>query len=571
MILDGITGGISILLLIPLLSLTGIVGDSKSELIENMSLPFLDASDKSAVLVAVLFLYIVLIVFQAVITRKLSILNAEIVQGYVKHLRVALFDGIINAKWSYLSGKRKSDITNAFTNEITKISSGTVFFLRTAAQLLLAVVQIAIAFMMSPPLTVFVIIAGCVIFFVMRKTLAESKKLGSSLREINQDLMSSITEHLGSIKEVKSYGIEKTQKRYFNETADKTYKNITAFTRLQSKTTLLYEIFAALGISAMFYIAVVFLNIEPMKLLIIVYIFARLWPLFSSLQSNLQNINIMLPSYNQLCKLMSELEENSERLRKTGENNEVLLQNSVCFKDVSFAYDTNDSFELKNVNIEIKAKKMLAIVGKSGSGKSTLVDILLGLLKPQSGEISVDGMTVCEETMSKWRSSIGYVPQTPFLYNTTIRENMLRFTPSATEEDIIKSLMLADAYEFVEKLPSGIDTTIGDNGIRLSGGQRQRIVLARALLRNPRLLVLDEATSSLDNESEHRIQKAVEALSGKITVVVIAHRMSTIINADSIIVIDDGTVVESGNYCELSKKKDGYFYGMINLKEELTE
>lgn len=567
MMLDGITGSIGILMLIPLLSLTGIVGDEKYISTSGNILDKFENIDKSNLLIIVLAIYIVLIVLQAIISRKLAVLNTSIVQGYTEYLRVSLFENIVKAEWSYLSGKRKSDITNAFTSEISKIASGTVFLLKIIAQTILALFQIGIAFIMSVPLTIFVLVSGGVVLAIMRTTLRESKKLGGSLRIINQNMMSSITEHLNSVKEVKSYGIEATELESFEDIANNTYQNITDFTKLQSKTAMYYKIFAAFVISILFYFASVFLEIEPIKLLIIVYIFARLWPVFTSFQSNLQNIYIMLPSFSALQKLLEELKEKKEKLDKVFIKKNNMLNESVDFREVSFAYDINDEFELKNISFEIPARKMVAIVGKSGSGKSTLVDLLLGLLKPISGGVFVDNVEINDDVMQMWRQSIGYVPQDPFLYNSTIRENLSRFTPSATMEQMIEALILSDAYEFVEKLPLGIDTIVGDNGVRLSGGQRQRIVLARAILRKPDILVLDEATSSLDNESEAKIKKAVEALAGKTTVVVIAHRLSTIKNADHIIMLENGRIVETGTYYELLQKKEGYFNTMVNSEE----
>ena len=193
-------------------------------------------------------------------------------------------------------------------------------------------------------------------------------------------------------------------------------------------------------------------------------------------------------------------------------------------------------------------------------------EMLLGLLRPDSGEISVDNVCIDEERVKEWRKCIGYVPQDTFLLNNSIKENLLRFNPAAKEAEIEEALELAAAKEFVDKLPKGIDTVIGDRGVRLSGGERQRIILARALLRKPLLLVLDEATSSLDNENEHKIQKAIENLRGQTTIVVIAHRLSTIKGADNVIVVENGEILESGPYLELETKENGYLKRMLEIK-----
>lgn len=188
----------------------------------------------------------------------------------------------------------------------------------------------------------------------------------------------------------------------------------------------------------------------------------------------------------------------------------------------------------------------------------------MGLITPQEGNITIDSYPLTENNIIHWRNNLVYVSQDPFIFNATIKENLLRFNPHAKDEDIHKALSLSYAEEFVKKLSSGIDTVIGDRGVKLSGGERQRIVLARALLRNPSILILDEATSSLDVENESKIQKSIEELRGKLTLIVIAHRLSTIKNSDNIVVIKDGTIIEEGNYENLNKS-GGYFSELLNI------
>lgn len=570
MILDGFTGGMSILMLIPLLSITGITGQ------ESASIPLwgyvsrlFKGYNNSILLIIILFLYVLLITIQALISQRLAVLNTDLIQSYTKHLRVSLFDSLVKAEWSCFIGKKKSDITNAFTNEITRIASGTVFFLKIIAQSVIAVCQLTVAFIMSVPLTCFVILCGAVILIFMRTIFQKSENLGGKLRIINQELVSHITEQLNSVKEVKSYGIEDMQIAYFADIAEKTKRNLKEFTALQSKASMCYKIGAAVVISLLFYVASVFLKIDPAALLIIIYIFAKLWPIFSSFQNNLQNLLAMLPSYASLQRTLEELNIHVEKVEEDGISLvSTIVTNHIKFENISFQYDNGNEFVLHKLNFEIPAKKITAFVGKSGSGKSTIIDLLLGLLKPGAGHIKADERIINEKCLGEWRRSIGYVPQDPFLFNSTIRENLLRFCPGVSERQIENALILADAYDFVNKLPKGLLTIVGDNGVRLSGGEKQRIVLARALLREPEILVLDEATSSLDNESEYKIQKAVESLSGKLTVVIIAHRLSTIRNADNIIVIDEGKVAEQGTFEELMKKEQGYFNKMITISEK---
>ncbi|MBP7175557.1 MAG: ABC transporter ATP-binding protein [Thermoclostridium sp.] len=566
MVLEGITSGFGILMLVPMLSLTGISEQSSTIPLVNGAFQFLKSFTPSLQLVIVLGIYLVLIIFQAMLSRKLTLLNTELIQGYTKYLRVTLFQSLVKAEWSCFIGKKKSDITNAFTNEISKIASGTIFFLRISSQIVLAIFQLVVALMMSVPMTCLVLLCGILALVLMKTSFLRSKKLGGSQRIISQELVSRITEQLNGVKEVKSYGIEHSQMESFQEITEKAERNMVAFTKLQSTTSMYYKISAAVVISILFYAATIFLKIESTALLIILYIFARLWPVFSSFQNNLQNLLVMIPSYVSLNAMIDELKANTEKINpETAPNGTRMVSYAIRFEDVCFQYQSAGEFELKNLNFVIPAKSTVAFVGKSGSGKSTIVDLLLGLLKPTKGIIKADDKVIDEASLHQWRNSIGYVPQDPFLFNDTIRENLMRFSPTATDEQVRRALQLSDAMEFIEPLPQGLDTVVGDNGVKLSGGQRQRIVLARALLKEPEILVLDEATSALDNESEFRIQKAVEVLSGKLTMIIIAHRLTTIRNSDLIFVVDQGEIVEQGSYDELSKIENGNFRRMIEI------
>jgi ATP-binding cassette subfamily C protein len=214
---------------------------------------------------------------------------------------------------------------------------------------------------------------------------------------------------------------------------------------------------------------------------------------------------------------------------------------------------------MKDLNLKIPVGKSIAIVGPSGAGKSTVADLIMGLIQPYEGKITIDGVPITKCSIGSWRSQIGYVSQETFLFNETIKFNLQLSQPESKEEDIIGALKLAAAYEFVSKLPEGINTVIGDRGVKLSGGERQRLALARALLRKPSLLILDEATSNLDSDNEKKILKAIDDLHGEITILIIAHRVSTIKNADYIYLIDNGQILESGTWDELLKKEEGQF------------
>jgi ATP-binding cassette subfamily B protein len=216
------------------------------------------------------------------------------------------------------------------------------------------------------------------------------------------------------------------------------------------------------------------------------------------------------------------------------------------------------------INVELKKGHITALIGESGSGKSTLTDLILGLEKPNSGNIFIDNIPLSAININSLRDRIGYVPQDPQLFHASIRDNLLWSYDSASEARLWEVLELANAANFVNKLPDKLDTIVGDRGTRLSGGQRQRIALARALIRMPILLILDEATSALDSESESLIQQSIEKVAGDVTVLIVAHRLSTIANANKIYILSSGKIVEDGSFEQLRSNPNGLLNSMLS-------
>jgi ATP-binding cassette subfamily C protein len=233
-------------------------------------------------------------------------------------------------------------------------------------------------------------------------------------------------------------------------------------------------------------------------------------------------------------------------------NNAPKLKTSLKLKNVSFGY--GDAASLKNLNLEISAHKTTAIMGPSGAGKSTFADIIMGLLSPDQGQILVDDTPLDASNIMAWRRSIAYVSQDIFLFHDSIRNNLLWAKEDATEAELFDALDKASAT-FVSTIPEGLDTIVGDGGVRLSGGERQRIALAGAMLQDPEILILDEATSALDMENEAKIVDAIENLHGALTMIVIGHRLPTLEHADKVIVLDNGEISQSGSWSEINRAK----------------
>jgi ATP-binding cassette subfamily C protein len=270
----------------------------------------------------------------------------------------------------------------------------------------------------------------------------------------------------------------------------------------------------------------------------------------------------MLPVFDHVMELRGRCAAAAEPMPVAAQRLE--LRHELQLNNVDFRYDKDGGpATLEAIDVIIPAGSTTAIVGHTGAGKSTFADLLLGLMTPETGSILIDGVPLTGPLLANWRRSVGYVPQDNFLFNDTVRANLLWARPEASDEDLRRPLSIAACDGFITALPEGLDTMVGERGVRLSGGERQRLGLARALLRNPTLLVLDEATSALDNQTERAVQSAIELLHGSMTIIIIAHRLSTIRGADRILVLERGRLVQAGTWDILANDPRGAFAALL--------
>ncbi|MEK4434898.1 MULTISPECIES: ABC transporter ATP-binding protein [unclassified Paenibacillus] len=580
MICISLMEGIGIYMLVPMLSLIGIFEMGTTGLQLSWLSEWLGRLSENSQLVLILSIFVVILSGQAWLQRMQTIRNTRIQQQFIRTLRQETYRAIIMAKWSFFLQKRKSDFNHILTTELARVSQGTNLILQMAASLIFTAIQIGLAFWLSAKLTAIVLVFGLLLFFVLKKFVQRAKQIGDQTSELSQHYYNGITEHFNGIKDIKSNMLEESHIGWFEKICKRIERNVIQFSQLNSGTQLIHRVSSAVIIAAFIYLSLRVLAVPPASLLLIILIFSRLWPRFTSIQSNLEYISSMLPAFQLVRKLQAEtnlsreISSSTTDTRASNRNIEkeihpiqpLELMRSIECINVNYRYEGSSAYSLENVSASIPAKGMTAIVGKSGAGKSTLIDLIMGLVRPESGQILIDGVPLSEEQLLAWRSSIGYVSQDPFLFHTSIRENLRLVDPNASEEQMWQALQFSSSAAFVRKLPHGLDTMIGDRGIRLSGGERQRLVLARAMLRNPSVLILDEATSALDSENEQHIHGALERLKGHVTIIVIAHRLSTIRTADRVIVLEDGRVIQQGGYQQLSTDPVGTFSKLLNMQ-----
>ena len=419
-----------------------------------------------------------------------------------------------------------------------------------------------LSFLISPLITFFAFFLGIAVFMFFQKIYRKGKELGRAQMILGKETAQLIAEHMIGAKTVKSLAVEdavlKRGAGYFNKGEGLAFKSGILMAIYSVSTEPLTILFIA-GVFLFSYLTSSFnLGIFAAMLIFL----QRIFVYFGSSQLSFHVINEKIASAVHLLEFEKSIADYGE---KSGGITPFSFADKFSFENISFGY-SSDAPVISELSFSIKKGEMMGIVGPSGSGKTTLVDIFMRLIKPGWGRLLLDGREAQEYDLRSWRENIGYVAQEPFLLNDTIAFNIGFYKEGISDDVIAGAAKKAQIYDFIQSLPEKFNTAVGDRGVMLSGGQRQRIALARVLARSPQVLILDEATSALDNESESLIQKAIRDLKGKVTIVVIAHRLSTVVDLDRILVLEQGRIVEKGTPQELLNDKSSYFYRMYHLK-----
>ena len=486
--------------------------------------------------------------------------------GITKDLRTAMYDKFLKLPVSFFTEQRKGDMMSRISNDIGAVEGGImgslVDLLNSPFMIISSLITL---FILSPTLTLFSLLVFPIMGWLISWVGKSLKKHATSAQEELGNLFSLVDETLKSSKVIKIFNADKILKNRFNKTTDNWQKYAIGMSRRRELASPMSEFLGSVTMLIITWFAGVQIingvNKDPVTFLAFIGVFFQILDPAKKLSNAFSAIQGGMASLDRVSEVLD------YDLKIDEAENPVpisTLKDKIEFKNIGFFYD-KDNVILKNFNLTIPKGKTIALVGQSGSGKTTIANLLARFYDVCEGEILVDGVNIKDLSVKDYRHLLGMVTQESVLFNDSVFNNILMGKPNATEAEVISAAKIANAHQFIENLPDKYFTNIGDDGNKLSGGQKQRVSIARAVLKNPPIMILDEATSALDTESERYVQDALEKMMENRTSLVIAHRLSTIQKADLIVVMERGEIVEQGTHQELFEK-NGVYRKLVELQ-----
>ncbi|MCU0380497.1 MAG: ABC transporter ATP-binding protein/permease, partial [Chitinophagaceae bacterium] len=509
----------------------------------------------TAILLKNVFLYLSLYVLAPIRNR------------IINDMRSDMFSKILQLPVGFFSDQRKGDIMSKLTNDLQDVEFSTISFLETFLREPVVIILYLWAMIrLSPELSLFLLIFLPVAGLIIGRIGRSLKKVSTRVQEKLGDILSTIEETLGGMRVVKAFNAEHTQQEKFERENERLYQIKNKANRRRDLASPVSETLGVLAVCCvLFYGGRLVLNkdfsLNATDFLTYIAIFTQIINPLKSFSSASYNIQKGAASIERIQKLI----QTEETIRESPHPIPLKsFESAIEFRDAGFAYQ--DVPVLKEINLHIPKGSTVALVGSSGAGKSTLADLIPRFHDVSSGELLIDGHNIQDYAIKDLRNLMGIVTQEPILFNDTIAANIALGNPTATAEQIEQAARIANAHNFIMQKENGYQTNVGERGSKLSGGERQRLTIARAVLKNPPILILDEATSSLDTESERLVQDAINNLMKDRTSVVIAHRLSTVRHADEIIVLQKGQVVERGRHEDLIAR-EGFYKRLVEMQE----
>lgn len=543
-----------VLLIVPLLGI--VVGSGeKSGKLRFIGEMFSAAGLRTPVtrLVALLAVFAVIMAVRAIVISYRDITLAGLQIGFAEHLRGRVAEKLARAEWTDLVALRHARITHVMSGDVQRIGSATHFLIQLTLSLVLIVAQSALAFYLSPALATLAFVLIVISIVAMIPMLKRTHALSEYLTQSNLTLLNSTAQFLGALKMAISQNLQDAFVAEFDLTLRDISARQIANSRQNTNRRLVTTTLSAFVGGSLVLIGFALFHVPTPVLITILIVIGRMSGPANQIQMSAQQLVSALPAF----KAVKALELDLGKAKRPAAGSYAapnLPAGPIVFDRVTFIHpaDGEDGEErgVRAISVRIADGEFLGIVGTSGSGKTTFADLLVTLLQPQAGEISVGGCRLDEPAFAAWRDSVSYVSQDPFLFHDTVRKNLGWASPHASEAEMWDMLALTGAVEIVKRLSHGLDTVLGERGTLISGGERQRIALARALLRHPRLLILDEATSAIDIPGERAILERLANLPSRPTIVMIAHRPQSLARCTRVLTMENGRLSETPSPAE---------------------